>query len=105
MDNLAAPATPIGPTAQVQTAGFGQLMAVPLRALVWLLVRVYQYTLGVMLPNACRFTPTCSEYLLQATRTHGLRGVGMGLWRILRCNPWGGFGPDPVPPKTSPPNQ
>lgn len=48
----------------------------------------------------CRFTPTCSTYFIQAVQTHGaLKGTAMGIWRILRCNPWGGHGHDPVPPR------
>jgi uncharacterized protein len=48
--------------------------------------------------SGCRFTPTCSEYFLQAVETHGfLRGSWLGLKRIGRCQPWGGSGHDPVP--------
>ena len=51
--------------------------------------------------NGCRFTPTCSAYATEAIRTHG---AGKGSWlaarRLCRCHPWGGCGPDPVPPKT-----
>lgn len=50
----------------------------------------------------CRFTPTCSTYFIEAVQTHGaLKGAAMGIWRILRCNPWGGCGHDPVPPRHS----
>ncbi len=46
----------------------------------------------------CRFTPSCSHYFEEAVRLHGpVRGAGMGARRLLRCHPWGGFGPDPVP--------
>jgi putative membrane protein insertion efficiency factor len=49
--------------------------------------------------SGCRFQPSCSTYFIQAVETHGVvKGVGLGVWRILRCNPWGGYGPDPVPP-------
>lgn len=49
--------------------------------------------------SGCRFTPSCSTYFIQAVETHGaLKGSLMGVWRILRCNPWGGYGYDPVPP-------
>ena len=48
----------------------------------------------------CRFTPSCSTYFIQAVEEHGaLKGSLMGIWRILRCNPWGGCGHDPVPPR------
>lgn len=59
-----------------------------------------------MLPNACRFEPTCSRYALEAIETHGaLKGLWLGLRRILRCHPitWlgGGSGFDPVPPRSA----
>ncbi|MCF7668311.1 MAG: membrane protein insertion efficiency factor YidD [Verrucomicrobia bacterium] len=47
----------------------------------------------------CRFTPTCSQYAVDAVKTHGAgRGVFLGIRRIMRCHPWGGSGYDPVPP-------
>lgn len=47
----------------------------------------------------CRFHPSCSTYFIRAVQVHGaFRGTLLGLWRILRCNPWGGCGEDPVPP-------
>lgn len=47
----------------------------------------------------CRFQPTCSAYFIEAVEIHGAwRGFWLGAWRILRCNPWGGYGYDPVPP-------
>lgn len=50
--------------------------------------------------SGCRFRPSCSAYFIEAVKVHGaLKGVALGIWRILRCNPWGGFGYDPVPPK------
>lgn len=48
----------------------------------------------------CRYTPSCSAYFIRAVEVHGaLKGSMLGAWRILRCNPWGGSGYDPVPPK------
>jgi len=46
--------------------------------------------------KTCRFYPTCSDYSEQAIAKHGVRGWGLAIWRILRCNPWGGKGYDPV---------
>ena len=47
--------------------------------------------------SGCRFTPSCSTYFIQAVETHGaFRGAALGIWRILRCNPWGGCGYEPV---------
>jgi len=64
------------------------------------LVRVYQVAISPILPSSCRFSPTCSSYMIEALKTHGLlKGLRLGLWRIIRCNPWGGSGYDPVPPK------
>lgn len=72
----------------------GKLLALPLIALV----RLYQYTISPLLPGACRYSPTCSEYGVEALRTHGaLYGGWLTLKRILSCNPWGGRGHDPVP--------
>lgn len=62
------------------------------------LVRVYQYAVSPYLPNACRYTPTCSQYAIEAIRKHGAgRGGWLALRRISRCHPWGGHGYDPVP--------
>ena len=62
-----------------------------------LLVRLYQVTLSHWVGRQCRFVPSCSNYFIEAVRTHGpLRGAGLGLWRILRCNPFGKGGFDPV---------
>jgi hypothetical protein len=72
----------------------GKLLAWPLIALV----RLYQYLLSPLLPGACRYSPTCSEYGLLALRRHGaFRGGWLTLKRVLSCHPWGGHGHDPVP--------
>jgi len=58
----------------------------------------YQTCISPFTPPSCRFTPTCSEYAKQALRKHGpLKGLWLAVWRLLRCNPWGGSGYDPVP--------
>jgi putative membrane protein insertion efficiency factor len=59
-----------------------------------LLVRLYQNTLGLILPARCRFHPSCSEYAVRALRANGLIvGLAQSAWRLLRCGPWtaGGF--------------
>jgi len=62
------------------------------------LVRFYQLVLSPHTPNACRYTPTCSQYAIEAIRKHGpFRGGWLALRRILSCHPWGGHGYDPVP--------
>ena len=70
------------------------------KALVWILllpIRFYQTAISPYTPPSCRFTPTCSEYARQALIKHGpFKGLALAIWRILRCNPWGGSGYDPV---------
>lgn len=69
------------------------------RRLVVLPIRIYQWTLSPLLPHACRYRPSCSEYAAEAVLAHGLwRGLGLASRRLLRCHPWGGHGYDPVPP-------
>ena len=71
-----------------------------MRASLCSLVRAYQILLSPLLPRTCRFTPSCSEYMIQAITTFGVvRGVGKGLWRLLRCQPFGKGGYDPVTPE------
>lgn len=71
------------------------------RAAAWplvALVRFYQLCISPLTPASCRFTPTCSQYALEALRRHGpLRGSWLTLRRLARCHPWGGSGYDPVP--------
>lgn len=64
------------------------------------LVRIYQYLISPLLPSACRYTPTCSHYTIEALKTHGLlKGGWLSIKRIFSCHPWGGKGFDPVPKK------
>lgn len=61
------------------------------------LVRFYQLCISPLTPAACRFTPTCSQYALEALRKHGLiKGLWLTVRRLARCHPWGGSGYDPV---------
>ncbi|MCQ2130425.1 MAG: membrane protein insertion efficiency factor YidD [Bacteroidales bacterium] len=63
-----------------------------------LLIRFYQRCISPLTPPSCRFTPTCSQYALEALRKHGLiKGAWLAFKRIIRCHPWGGSGFDPVP--------
>jgi hypothetical protein len=63
-----------------------------------LLIRFYQYALSPLLPNSCRYTPTCSQYGVEAFKKHPpLKAFLLTIRRIGRCNPWGGSGYDPVP--------
>lgn len=62
-----------------------------------LLIRIYQLLISPILPNACRYTPTCSEYGIQAIKKYGAwRGGWKALKRISSCHPWGGSGHDPL---------
>jgi hypothetical protein len=62
-------------------------------------IRLYQRFLSPLLGANCRFSPTCSAYAVEAIEKHGaVKGGVMSIWRILRCNPFGGHGYDPVPP-------
>ena len=63
---------------------------------IWL-IKVYRKGVSPWLPAACRFTPSCSQYGLEAYSRFGfLRGTSMTLWRLIRCNPWNPGGSDPV---------
>ncbi len=66
------------------------------------LVRLYQVAVSPLLPPACRFYPTCSQYALDALAGYGaLRGLWMTAWRLLKCHPLHPGGYDPVPPRVS----
>ena len=61
-------------------------------------IRFYRAFISPLTPPSCRFTPTCSQYAIEALHKHGpFPGLALAVWRILRCNPWGGSGYDPVP--------
>ena len=74
-----------------------------MRLLSWffiLLVKFYQLAISPLLPAACRYSPTCSVYAVEALKVHGpFKGGWLAIKRISSCHPWGGQGYDPVPPK------
>ena len=69
--------------------------------MMWLLlipIKIYQKCISPLTPPMCRFTPTCSNYAIEAIKKHGpIKGMWLAIKRIARCNPWGGSGYDPVP--------
>jgi hypothetical protein len=68
-----------------------------LKTLITALIRLYRYMISPMLPNSCRFTPSCSEYSLEAVSKHGaLKGSYLSFKRILKCHPFHPGGYDPV---------
>ena len=74
------------------------MMRNPLSYLAIGAIRFYQLCISPLFPPACRYTPSCSQYALEAIRVHGLcRGLWLAAKRIGRCHPWGGSGYDPVP--------
>lgn len=70
-------------------------------AAVWVMclpIYFYKACISPFTPPACRYTPTCSQYALEALKKHGpLKGSWLAIKRICRCHPWGGSGYDPVP--------
>ena len=75
---------------------FNKIITFPLVALI----KFYQWFISPLLPKSCRYEPTCSRYMVEALKVHGpIKGLWLGAKRIARCQPWGGDGYDPVPPK------
>ena len=65
-------------------------------------LRFYKKAISPFLPYACRYTPTCSEYMIEAIEKYGvIKGLLLGIKRIIRCHPWGESGYDPVPKKNT----
>jgi putative membrane protein insertion efficiency factor len=63
-----------------------------------LFIKFYRKYISPLFPPTCRFTPTCSQYGLEAFQKYGLfKGFYLTAWRLMRCNPWGGHGHDPLP--------
>ncbi len=94
-----------GPQSPTATFGARRVLAIaglclanPIRWAMMGLIRLYQWTLSPIMPNVCRFQPTCSRYFFEALQKRGLlRGTWLGVRRLLRCQPFGGSGHDPVP--------
>ena len=102
--NPTSPATEPATDRQEQTAQAAQDDSQQLSLAVRLLsypVKFYRHFISPLLPPSCRFTPTCSQYALEALRVHGaLKGSWLTIWRLLRCNPFNRHvGYDPVPPR------
>ncbi|MFL5774197.1 MAG: membrane protein insertion efficiency factor YidD [Flavisolibacter sp.] len=73
---------------------FLRILALPFMALI----KLYQLILSPLLGPKCRFTPTCSQYAMEAFKKYGVfKGFWLSARRISRCHPWGGHGYDPVP--------
>ena len=69
-----------------------------LKAVVILLIKIYQKAVSPWTPASCRYNPTCSSYSIDAFKKHGLwKGFVLTIKRIGSCHPWGGSGYDPVP--------
>jgi uncharacterized protein len=63
-----------------------------------LVIKLYQWIISPLLGPKCRFTPTCSQYAIEALKKYGVfKGTWLSVKRISRCHPWGGHGYDPVP--------
>lgn len=62
------------------------------------LIRIYQLIISPWLGPSCRYTPTCSQYGIEAFKKYGpIKGMWLTIKRVVSCNPWGGHGHDPVP--------
>ncbi|MBQ9865104.1 MAG: membrane protein insertion efficiency factor YidD [Bacteroidales bacterium] len=75
-----------------------QFLSTVLSKIMLSLIWLYRHFISPLTPAACRYTPTCSQYAVEAIKKYGpFKGGWLALRRILRCNPWGGSGYDPVP--------
>ncbi|WP_081684219.1 membrane protein insertion efficiency factor YidD [Granulicoccus phenolivorans] len=70
----------------------------PLKWLMIAFIRAWRAVISPLYGNVCRYYPSCSAYGLEAVHVHGsIKGGGLTIWRIMRCNPWSSGGYDPVP--------
>jgi putative membrane protein insertion efficiency factor len=77
---------------------FINILKLTIGAFFIVLIKIYQYLLSPLMGAQCRYTPTCSQYGIEAIKKHGsFKGGWLTLKRIARCNPWGSHGHDPVP--------
>ncbi|MBN8695426.1 MAG: membrane protein insertion efficiency factor YidD [Bacteroidetes bacterium] len=75
-----------------------KILLAPFKFLFIALIRFYQYAISPLLGPSCRFTPSCSQYGVEAIQKHGpFKGGYLTIKRFLKCHPWGGHGHDPVP--------
>ncbi len=80
------------------------MTASPLAKLLLAALWLYKKCVSPWLPQACRFTPTCSAYAVEAVLAHGaMKGSALAAWRLLRCQPFCKGGYDPVPEATNKP--
>lgn len=77
------------------------LLTTEMKKILLSIIRFYQCSISPLMGEGkCKFYPTCSQYTKEAIEIHGaFKGLFMGIWRILRCNPFSKGGYDPVPPK------
>ena len=77
---------------------FKQAVKKTVEFIVLIPVYFYRYAVSPLKPASCRYTPTCSQYAIEAVKKHGaVKGAWLAAKRILSCHPWGGSGYDPVP--------
>ncbi len=86
-----------GPDERQPGAGRPAVKSAPVALCCVVLLRGYQYFISPLFPPSCRYTPTCSQYAVEAVQRYGaVRGLYLAVRRILRCHPFGGGGYDPV---------
>jgi uncharacterized protein len=87
----------------MRSRDLGWTLGAPVRTALLGAIRLYRATLSKWFGGQCRFHPSCSHYAEDAVRIHGaVKGTVLATWRILRCNPFGRGGLDPVPARRAP---